>query len=73
MFNFKVETNNSVEAITAQMNRMVTDLLSLAQRREELSAAALKEAEALEAKAQADYDEAVKARSVASKIGELIG
>lgn len=61
-----------VAAITAQMTQMVVDLGNLAQKREELSAQALKESQALAEQAQADFDEAVKARTVANKISEMV-
>jgi len=64
--------NDTVDTITKTMGKMIADLHTLAMRREELSAKKLKDAETLKAQAQVDYDESVKARTVAEKLSELV-
>lgn len=63
---------NTVDAITAQMQKMVKDLSTLASKRETLAAQALQQAQKLQDKAELDFNEAKKARTVADKIGELV-
>jgi len=62
----------TVASITATMAKMSTQLQALAEEREQLAARELAEARRLEDAAQVNFDEAVKARGVAVKIGELV-
>jgi len=65
-------TPKTVASITATMTKMAAQLQALAEERETLASKELAEARRLEDAAQANYDEAVKARGVATKIGELV-